>query len=244
MAIDLSRRSRPQQYTALIESKKKLTEHVYLVNFKLQNPPTISFLPGQTISLHVDESINRSMSVASPPSDNTHILMCHDVKPMGPGSQWTVNHNEGDVGTFMAPLGIFILDQSQRKKVLVATGTGVAPFRSMLLDHFSPDAAGPKTTEFSLYWGLRHEEDVYWKEEFETLAAKYPNFRFVLTLSQPGETWTGVKGRVTDHVTQEEKDVTGSEFYLCGNKGMVKDMEEQLLAANVPKEQIYKELYF
>jgi len=241
MAIDLSQRSRPQQCTAAIESKEHLTKNIYLVNFRMKNPQTLTFLPGQTISLHAAEQANRSMSIASAPIDNTHILMLHDVSPMGPGSLWTVNHNVGDVGTFMAPLGIFILDKnSHRKKVLVATGTGIAPFRSMLLDYLPSRG----TDDISLYWGLRYEEDIYWKEEFEDLTRKYPNFSFKLTLSQPGQEWTGLRGRVTEHVTQVAQDVRESEFYLCGNKEMVRDMDRMLMEQGVPKEQIYKELYF
>lgn len=236
MAIDFSQRCRPEQFTAQIESKKQRTEHVYLVNFKLQNPPTISFLPGQTISLHVAESVNRTMSIASAPSDNTHILMVHDVSPMGPGSKWTLAHEVGDQATFMAPLGIFLLDNSPRKKVFIATGTGIAPFHSMLFSQISTPA--------TLYWGLRHEEDVYWKEEFEELAKSNPNFNFKLTLSKPNETWSGLRGHVTEYVVKEEQQLTENEYYLCGNREMVKEMEAQLLEAGVPKAQVYKEMYY
>jgi len=241
MAIDLSKRSRPQLCTAVIESKEQLTKNVYLVNFRMQNPSTITFLPGQTISLHVGDKLNRSMSIASVPGDNTHILMCHDVSPMGPGSQWTVNHTVGDTGIFMAPLGIFLLDRdSHRKKILVATGTGVAPFRSMLLDYLPSGG----TDDITLYWGLRYEDDVYWVGEFEELARTYPNFRFVLTLSRPSEAWVGKKGHVTEHVLTDEVNLPGSDFYLCGNKEMIKDMEHKLSEQSVPQGQVYKELYF
>jgi CDP-4-dehydro-6-deoxyglucose reductase len=241
MALDLSKRPRPQRYTAVIESKTQLTEHVYLVNFRVQTPDTITFLPGQTISLNVGEGLNRSMSIASLPTDTTHILMCHDVNPMGPGSQWTLNHNVGDAATFMAPLGIFILDKtSGRKKVFVATGTGIAPFRSMVLDYLNSGG----TDDVTLYWGLRYEKDLYWVEEFERLTQTYPNFRFVLTLSKPTDAWKGKVGHVTEHVMADELHSTNTDFYLCGNKAMVKEMDEKLAAAGVPKEQIYKELYF
>jgi CDP-4-dehydro-6-deoxyglucose reductase, E3 len=241
MAIDLSKRSRPQLCTAVIESKQQLTKNVYLVNFRMQNPPTITFLPGQTFSIHVGDKLNRSMSIASIPSDNTHILMCHDVAPMGPGSLWTINHKEGDVATFMAPLGIFILDKdSHRKKVLIATGTGIAPYRSMLLDYLGNGGMDDVT----LYWGLRYEEDVYWVSEFEQLALTYPNFRFVLTLSRPTDAWAGKRGHVTEHVFADEANLPGSDFYLCGNKAMIKEVETKLLEQLVAKTQIYKELYF
>jgi CDP-4-dehydro-6-deoxyglucose reductase len=234
-------RPRPQKCTATIVSKVALTSKVFLVDFAMKEPAEIAFLPGQTFSLNVAPGVNRSMSISSPPSEKNHILMCHDVGPGGPGSQWTINHGVGDEATFMAPLGIFVMDpESHRKKVLVATGTGIAPYRSMLLDYLGKGG----TDDITLYWGLRYEEDVYWVDEFQALAAKYPNFRFVLTLSQPTDAWQGKRGRVTGHVTQDESNLPGSDFYLCGNQAMIKDVEAQLTAHQVPPHQIYKELYF
>ena len=130
--------------------------------------------------------------------------------------------------------------ESHRKKVMIATGTGIAPFRSMLFDYLGNGG----TDDITLYWGLRHEEAVYWLDELTDLSLKYPNFRFVLTLSKPSPTWQGAKGRVTDHVVQEESHLSGSDFYLCGNQEMIKDMESQLMHHQVPADQIYKELYF
>ncbi len=265
-----------QQCTATVSSKVKLTEHVYLVTFAMQNPPELPFVAGQTMMLHIAEGVNRSMSIASPPSDSRNILMCHDVSPMGAGSHWTLGLSVGDTVSFMAPLGAFVLDkESPRKKVFIATGTGVAPFRSMLLDVFAlrsqknfdpssisfqsvhqrsphekmnpdnPPAGGSlPAQEYVLYWGLRFEEDVYWQEEFTNLSQKYPNFHFVLTLSKPTPTWSGKRGRVTDHVFVEEKNCMETDFYLCGNKAMVAEMREALFARNVPKEQVKTELFF
>ncbi len=234
-------RPKPQKCSATIASKTQLTSNIILVDFALITPPELEFLAGQTLSLNVGPTTNRSMSIASPPSEKTHILMCHDVSPGGPGSLWTINHREGDAATFMAPLGLFVMDrESHRKKVMIATGTGIAPFRSMLFDYLGNGG----TDDITLYWGLRHEEAVYWLDELTDLSLKYPNFRFVLTLSKPSPTWQGAKGRVTDHVVQEESHLSGSDFYLCGNQEMIKDMESQLMHHQVPADQIYKELYF
>ncbi len=232
---------KPHHCTAVVSSKIKLTENVYLVTFAMKDPPTLEFVAGQTMMLHIAEGINRSMSIASPPSETHSILMCHDISPMGPGSKWTLGLSVGDGVSFMAPLGAFVLDrESPRKKVFVATGTGVVPFRSMLLDYFE----GGGTTEATLYWGLRFEEDIYWREEFTALSQKYPNFRFVFTLSKPTEHWSGNKGRVTDHVFSGEKNLPTCDVYLCGSKEMVGEIKGKLLALNVPKEQIKQELFF
>ncbi|OGG12046.1 hypothetical protein A2Z00_03400 [Candidatus Gottesmanbacteria bacterium RBG_13_45_10] len=241
MPISATSLPQPQKYTATVEKKEQLTSRVWFVTFALKDPPSITFLAGQTIVLLITPDVTRSMSIASPPSDAQHILMCHDVSPNGQGSQWTMRLNVGDTVQFMAPLGIFVLDkESHRKKILAATGTGIAPFRSMLYDYLEHGG----TDDITLYWGMRYEEDLFWVSEMTALSAKYPNFRFIISLSQPPDTWQGKRGHVTEHIMQEEQNLPGTDFYLCGNQNMIKDVENQLIAKGVPKGQICKELYF
>lgn len=232
---------KPQLFTTRLGYIEKVSSKVYLKRFDLIEPKEIDFHPGQTVMLHVAPGINRSMSIASAPSQKSSILVAHDVSPMGPYSQWTVKAKVGDTMTFMAPLGAFVLDkESHHKKVFIATGSGIAPFRAMLIDYLSHGG----TDEIVLYWGLRHEEDIFWQEELTALTQKYSNFHFALTLSQPQVTWQGRRGRVGDHVFVDEKNLTSCDFYLCGSKEMIKDMEERLVAVGAPKEQIKKELFY
>lgn len=231
----------PQPYTVRLASKEKVSRTVYLVTFTLVSPPTMPFIPGQHVLVRLAPGVNRSMSIASVPADVGTILMCHDVSPMGPFSQWTINAKVGDELVFVGPLGIFTMDRtSSRRKVFVATGTGVAPFRSMIREALGAGDTSP----IALYWGLRHEEDLYWQEEFAALAREHPNFQFVPTLSQPSEQWSGMRGRVTDHVFAMEKNFAIADFYLCGNRAMVEEMRSGLLAHQVPKEQIKTELFY
>lgn len=260
---------KPQKFTSRLASIEKVSSNVYLKRFALVTPREIDFVPGQTVMLQVVPGVNRSMSIASPPSEKTSIFVAHDVSPMGPYSQWTIKARVGDTMNFIGPLGVFVLDaKSPRKKVFIATGTGVSPFRAMLLEQLSSnnelnaeytnntqninsyirtnslfvDEKGPRP--FALYWGLRREEDIFWQKEFEGLAAKHPNFRFVLTLSQASDTWQGKRGRVGDHVFVDEQNLLACDFYLCGNRQMVSEMEGRLLTAGVPKEQVKKELFY
>lgn len=243
-------RPRPQKYTLRLSHLEKVSNKVYLKRFEVVEPSGFTFLAGQTVMLHVAPGVNRSMSIASPPADNTGFWVAHDVSPMGPYSKWTLDAKVGDTMTCMAPLGMFVLDrESPRKKVFVATGTGIAPFRAMLLEQLSSNnelnaECTNKNPSFTLYWGLRKEEDIFWKQEFDALAANHPNFRFVLTLSQPSDSWKGKVGRVTDHVFFDESSIPESDFYLCGSKAMVNEMEEKLLIAGVPKAQVKKEFFY
>jgi NAD(P)H-flavin reductase len=232
---------KPQQFQTVIEKKEQLTKNVFLVTFKLISPAEISFFAGQTFMLTVDDNVRRMMSIANPPSDKNHIVLCHDTSPGGPASLWTRARKAGDKAVLLAPLGMFMIDkESHRKKVLIATGTGIAPFRSMVLDYLENGG----TDDVTIYWGLRHEEDVYLADDFGKIHAKYPNFRFVLTLSKPTSSWQGKIGRVTTHIVQDEQNLPGTDFYLCGNHNMINDIEKQLADRNVPEPQIHKELLF
>lgn len=221
--------------------KEQVTPSTFFVTFRLTEPPTISFTSGQNMMLMIAPGVNRTMSIASPPQDDKTLLMVHDVSPMGPGSQWTLKLAVGDKATIVAPTGgaLSFVD-SVKRKVLVATGTGIAPFHAMVLDAM----AQHKTMPIVLYWGLRYETDLYWKDEFDRIATQYPNFTWHLIFSRAGEGWQGWKGHVTEHVLREEKDMANSEFYLCGNKAMIEEVRMKLLAQNVPKEQVKSELFY
>ncbi|MEK7533516.1 MAG: FAD-binding oxidoreductase [Patescibacteria group bacterium] len=233
-----------QKITLEVAKKEQVTEKVYFVTFRLVTPSSIDFRAGQNMMLMISPGINRTMSIASPPSQNQELLIVHDVSPMGPGSQWTVGLKVGDRATIVAPTGgALSFIQSPRKKVMVATGTGVAPFHAMVLDYFNAGTSAQQTP-LVLYWGLRYEQDVYWKEEFDRVSSLHPTFIWHLILSRPTEVWQGGRGHVTEYVLETEKDMEHTEFYLCGNKTMIEEVREALLTKNVPKEQIKTELFY
>ena len=220
--------------------KEKVTEKVFFVTFRAVTPSIFSFKAGQNMMLMIAPGVNRTMSIASPPSAQ-EILMVHDVSPMGPGSKWTEQLAVGDTATIVAPTGgaLSFVD-SPKKKVMIATGTGIAPFHAMIVDYLSR----PNTAPLSLYWGQRYEADIYWKDEFDAIASHHPSFSWQLILSKPTDTWQGKAGHVTEHVLKDEQDMQNSEFYLCGNKGMIEEMRAKLIEQGVPAAQIKTELFY
>lgn len=227
--------------TLQVSHKEQVTEKVYLVTFKLVSPPTIDFRAGQNMMIMIAPGVNRTMSIASPPSQNQELQMVHDVSPMGPGSRWTVGLKVGDSATIVAPTGgaLSFID-SPRRKVLVATGAGIAPFHAMVIDYLTKGGQAPVI----LYWGQRYEHDIYWKDEFDRVASEHPTFTWHQVLSKPSDAWQGLRGHVTEHVMETEKDMLQSDFYLCGNKAMIEEVRAKLIERNVPKEQIKTELFY
>lgn len=227
-------------YTAVVSYKEKLTPNVYLVRFKLTNPVEINFQAGQFISLLVAPNIRRCYSIASSPNNKNELDFVVDVRPGGPGSQFFTNVNVNDQVSFMAPFGQFTLkEQDPPKLFFVCTGTGVAPFRSIIYDLLEKGT----TKEISLFFGLRFEEDQFYVNDFQALTQKYPNFHFTLTLSRPTPAWTGKSGYVTKWLEEIPNDQFGCCVYICGWKEVVNSVIDICHKKGVADEFIHFESY-
>lgn len=229
----------PKRHQATVVSNIRISSKVYVTRFRVEDSP-FSFTAGQYGSFILAPTLRRNFSFATPP-DGAEFEICADVTPMGPGSVWLTDRKEGDREEFVGPLGKFVVDsESGRKKIFVATGTGIGPIRSMAHDQLRLNTNEP----LWLYWGLRFEEDVFWHKEFLTLTNTHPNFHYTLTLSKPTIAWKGVDGRVTDHLLDQAEPLVNFDFYLCGSREMVNDVTDHLYKRNVPKEQIKTELFY
>src|SRR6202041_1800117 len=107
-------------------------------------------------------------------------------------SPWLFSLSPGGDMDFKGPYGAFILRRPVSDSIFVATGTGIAPFRSILLSKLRehPDR------RFTLIFGVRYEEGLLYNDEFRSLAEACPNFEYRPTLTRPPQSWTGRVGRV------------------------------------------------
>lgn len=235
-------------YSGVITKKLQLTKTVYQFVIYNTDPKELYFQPGQYAAFIIDETTRRQYSFCSAPDPISFELVV-DVFPMGPGSKYFLEKKEGDRAEYLAPLGNFTLQESVRKKIFVATGTGIAPFRSMLLGlmengKWKMPACRRGRESVSLYWGLRFEEDVYREEEMKGIVGHFNASQFYLCLSKPGEKWTGLVGHVTEHVLENEKDLQSCDFYLCGNRSMIQELSEGLKARKVLEEFIKTDMFY
>ncbi len=225
----------PALHTARIKHIQQLTETVYEFTYTFLDAAPLRFTAGQYGTVIIDGATRRQYSFCSDPKQTDTVCMVIDTKPMGLGSTYFLSKKVGDAIQMLAPLGTFVLTDSPRKKMFVATGTGIGPLRSMLY------IAIPNTP-VRLYWGLRHESDMYWDTEFTELAKTHPTFHYHLVLSQPEASWRGNTGHVTEYIAKENE-LMDTEYYLCGNKQMIADVKKLLLAHTIPESQIKTELF-
>jgi len=233
-----------QTYTAEVARVRDLTHDVREIDLRLIEPATIAFKPGQFVSFEVPKPgaprpVTRPYSIASAPSRQDQITLLLNLVPGGPGSTYLFSLKEGDRTTFKGPAGTFYLrPQPERDIVMVATGTGIAPFRSMW--RAWDESADPNACH--VLWGLRSQRDLYYQDELAELAARRPNFRFQITLSRPEAGWTGPVGRVTPLVVTELGPVNRLAAYLCGNSGMIQDVTAVINQRGLCP--IYREKYY
>src|SRR5688500_16832632 len=207
--------------TATVAAVRDLTHDVRQIDFTLVHPPAILFAAGQFISFEVERPgspvpATRPYSIASAPRQAGRIQLVLNRVPGGPGSGYLFSLREGLNTRFKGPVGSFTLRNSARDVLFVATGTGIAPIRSMLWA-LADEAS---TRRITLFWGLRSERDLYYQDELAELQDRLPRFTATTTLSQPAGGWRGNVGRVVPLVTDGVTNVTNLDVYLCGNGEM------------------------
>jgi len=228
-----------------LTSWKELAPEVHHFDFEVPGVQELSFTPGQFISVVEPvngKEITRAYSIASPRGSNSFSLCLNHV-PGGLVSTYLFDLKPGDEIDVHEPLGYFTLRHPGRRAVFVATGTGIAPFRSMLLDHMP--AIQPHIT---LLFGVRYERGLLYREEFEELVRRYDTFHFMPTITRPSESWKGLTGRVQQHLDEalalrSPDEMVNVDVYVCGLKEMVDSVRKELKQRGFDRKQIIYEKY-
>lgn len=226
-------------------SWKELAPEVHHFEFEVPGVENLAFTPGQFVSVieRIDsKEITRAYSIASPRRGNRFSLCLNRVTD-GIVSSYLFQLKPGDEVEMHEPLGYFTLRHPGHHSIFIATGTGIAPFRSMLLEHL------PKTQpRITLLFGTRYEGGLLYRSELEQLAAQYESFQFLPTITRPTETWKGRTGRVQAHLDEvlavpDHEDRATLDVYICGLKEMVDDVRAELKKRGFDRRQIIYEKY-
>ncbi len=222
--------------TKILEIKQITPSTKHIV---ISIPKDFDFYPGQFISIILDKEgreIRRPYSIASKPTPNS-LDLCIKILEKGLGTPIIDKFKVGDEIEVMGPMGNFIINQQSLNKplILISTGTGVTPFRS-IIHHLLENNFQSTIT---LLAGYRHEFDILYEDEFKELADKKENFSYHRILSQPKE--DDEKGYVQDLV--KDNLLSDANYYICGLKEMVNAVKDLLEEKGIPKEQIFFEKY-
>lgn len=218
---------------------------------KIPEIERFDFIPGQfvTIDLPIHDKPNkrwRSYSIASWPDGTNVFELLIVLLEDGAGTTYLFNEiKEGSELTLRGPQGVFILPpQLDKDMYWICTGTGIAPFRSMI--HYIRNHTIPHKNIY-LIFGTRTQRDLLYAEEMKRMEQEVENFHYIPTLSR--EQWGGCCGYVHAiyenlvHQKMNGEEVLPARFYLCGWKNMVDEAKERIVKLGYDKKAIQLELY-
>ena len=249
----------PPSFEARLTQSRAITPSVRELVFERLDGQPMEFVPGQWVStlLGVPEvtpepsgaetEMKRSYSIASSPDGSPRFEIAVTRVQGGPGSTRLHTLEPGAVLRFVGPQGFFTRTSpaSELPALMIATGTGVTPMRSMLQ---AAAARGQRSTVW-LVLGVREERDLLYGEEFRALAREHAFFRFEPTLSRPVATWQGKRGYVQTHVRGLWSELAARgegtpHAYICGLERMVGSVRELLRKEmGLPRQQVHSERY-
>ena len=233
--------------------------NTYLLNtrtrhleFKITNNIPLKFKPGQFISLHIKknlEIIRRNYSIANIPDNSAKIEIALTFIPNGIASTILWDMPIGTKIKASGPFGIFVLKPEDlittKRYILVATGTGVTPYRAMLnnlqrllIEHLD--------LTITLLLGVRDHSELLYGNEFIDFANKQPKFKFIACYSRPKESLNSsyeFQGYVQNQLNQLNIDPKTDLIYLCGNPNMVDESLIILEKLGLSKNKIRREKY-
>ncbi|WP_027795163.1 2Fe-2S iron-sulfur cluster-binding protein [Paraburkholderia acidipaludis] len=216
----------PAQHRAEVASIGMLSHDVCALSLRIPALEAVRYRPGQYVEVRVDDGGGRCFSMASKPHGNVIELHIRRI----PGGYFTDTLlgrlRAGDGLDVTLPLGGFgYHEEDFRPIVLGATGTGIAPLKSML-EALADDPACPPIW---LYWGCKGAADLYVDTQIRELGERFADFVYVPVLSEADAGWTGRRGYVQQAMVEDLGDLAEYAVYLCGAPVMIRGMKSAFI---------------
>ncbi len=233
----------PQYYDVTVGAIEDFGNDTREYELRFDPGKSMEFIPGQFAAVLCPKErkiIRRAYSIASPPSQKQHLDLIIKLVQGGVVTNWFWTLKTGDRFRVHGPLGKFILpERIDFEIVFVATGTGIAPFRSMIHQMLRDGFQG----KMDLLFGTRYENMIPYHAEWLELSRKHPNLRYLPTISRPSPEWKGEAGYVQTKIEKFFPNPDGKRVYICGLNEMIQGVQEACQKRGYRKEQISCEKY-
>lgn len=226
-------------YEAAISAVRPLSDSTIALSIKGESLSRLAFLPGQYVNLGVPGTDQtRAYSFSSLPRDGEVSFLIRNV-PGGLMSSFLSNlAKAGDRMTLTGPLGSFYLRDIRRPLLLLAGGTGLAPFTAMLERIAEQGSAYP----VHLVYGVTNDFDLVEMDRLEAFAARIPGFTFSACVANP-ESRYPQKGYVTQHIEPKHLNEGEVDIYLCGPPPMVEAVSQFIRERGIQPANFYYEKF-
>lgn len=221
---------------AVVEQVRDDAPSIYTLFLKPEEK--VSCEPGQFFFIYNEEAGKihaKAYSLANAPEEEV-LEFCIKRVENGFMSNRLYHLQKGERMKISGPYGFFTLHPVERDVVFVATGTGISALRPMMHRIFQEGTE----RQVTLIFGVRTQQDILYRKEWEKLERKNSNFRFLPVLSK--EVWEGERGYVQDTLLRQWKD-DERDFYICGLFPMVDAVKKLLLERGIDARRIHAERY-
>lgn len=243
--------ARERYFQSQVVEVRELSELVRHVVLEREDGAALPYTAGQFIMIHFPDEhgveINRSYSMSEPPEALPgRFGLCVKRVDGGRGSELIHSLGEGDTIKTSGPYGRFVLKNAPpRDIVLVATGTGVAPYRAMIPELRARIEAGHRIW---LLFGVRTVDELLYHDEWRDLATQHPDgflYRPVVSRPRPEASWSGPVGYVSAFLDELDAAIDPDDAiaYLCGVPAMIDDMRAALLERGFTRRTVKTEKY-
>ncbi|EKT4464749.1 ring-hydroxylating dioxygenase ferredoxin reductase family protein [Pseudomonas putida] len=226
-------------FEAAISEVRQLSASTIALSIKGEALSRLAFLPGQYVNLKVPGSDqSRAYSFSSLQKDGEVSFLIRNV-PGGLMSRFLTSlAKAGDSMTLAGPLGSFYLRPIQRPLLLLAGGTGLAPFTAMLEKIAEQGSEHP----LHLIYGVTNDFDLVELDRLQALAAQIPNFSFSACVANPDSQYPH-KGYVTQHIEPRHLNDGDVDVYLCGPPPMVEAVSQYIREQGITPANFYYEKF-
>lgn len=226
-------------FEAAISEVRQLSDSTIALSIKGESLVRLAFLPGQYVNLKVPGSEqSRAYSFSSLQKGGQVSFLIRNVPGGLMSSFLTGLAKAGDQLTLAGPLGSFYLREIRRPLLLLAGGTGLAPFTAMLEKIAEQGSEHP----LHLIYGVTHDFDLVELDKLEAFAARIPNFTFSACVASPDSSYPQ-KGYVTEHIEPGHLNEGDVDIYLCGPPPMVEAVSRFIREQGVQPANFYYEKF-
>ncbi|MDU9403933.1 benzoate 1,2-dioxygenase electron transfer component BenC [Pseudomonas sp. zfem004] len=226
-------------FEAAISDVRQLSASTIALSIKGEALSRLAFLPGQYVNLKVPGSEqSRAYSFSSLPRDGEVSFLIRNVPGGLMSSFLTQLAKAGDSMSLAGPLGSFYLRPIQRPLLLLAGGTGLAPFTAMLEKIAEQGSEHP----LHLIYGVTNDFDLVELDRLQALAARIPNFTYSACVANPDSQYPQ-KGYVTQHIEPRHLNEGDVDVYLCGPPPMVEAVSQYIREQGITPANFYYEKF-
>lgn len=257
MADDAKSQAKPVHPTRIIRKMTvtkvaDYTPQIRELFIECTEPRDFEFKAGQFVMLHVPpenpltetgtpaKPALRAYSIASTDECKSGFRLVFKYVDGGVASKYVWSLEDGAVLDFTGPFGrVFFKEPPTEQVVFLNTGSGISQHFSFIESNLRKYPS----LRYRLLFGVRKEEDTYYRDDLDRLRSHLKDFKYEFVLSRADESWQGLRGYVQNHIDAFDYRSIPTTFYLCGNGAMIKDVKAKLEADGFDMKHVLAEAF-